>query len=188
MTGTGTGSGSGTGSGDDGGGDDDYYDYDEEGRSGDMCENISPIDLASASKPDVMEYDTAITGSEKKKIESYLQIVPNTYLSQSFPPHPTILHTNTQSRDGGSQRAGPGQVSGSHRRRKVSQPYKQFPSNWMAFPCWVFRCANYRDTVGDSGEKIQNIMKNLATEILRTSVLNEENVIEQGPITIHTIK
>ncbi len=45
-----------------------------------------------------------------------------------------------------------------------------------------------RTTNGESGEKIQDIMKDVALEVLRTSVLNEENVIEQGPITIHTIK
>ncbi len=42
--------------------------------------------------------------------------------------------------------------------------------------------------MGESGNKITEILKDLATEILRSSVLNEENVIEEGPITIHTVK
>ncbi len=40
------------------------YEYDEEGSGSDPCDTISPVDLASANQPGVMEYDTAITGSE----------------------------------------------------------------------------------------------------------------------------
>ena len=39
---------------------------------------------------------------------------------------------------------------------------------------------------GASGKKIKSIMSKIAVDLLKKSVLNEEHIIEQGPITIYT--
>lgn len=43
-----------------------------------------------------------------------------------------------------------------------------------------------RATGGDTGQKVVDLLSDMALAILGKSVINEETIIESGPITIYT--